>query len=106
MSRKCIAVFSGYHKTTLKNVVFKPDDTSNLPLGPNHPWPQLTKDILTTSSREGSVYIWDLRCTGIQLQPGPPRYKPTASIIGGHPVIRGRKTGEIIQGSGITGLAW
>ena len=28
MSRNCIALFSGYHKTTLKKVVFKPDDTS------------------------------------------------------------------------------
>ena len=66
----------------------------------------LTEDILTTSSRDGSVYIWDLRCTGIQSEAGPPRYKPTASILGGHPVHRGRKMGEMVQGSAITGLAW
>jgi len=29
MSRRCIALFTGYHKTTLKKVVFKPGDTSN-----------------------------------------------------------------------------
>ena len=28
MSRKCIALFTGYHKTTLKKVVFKPEDRS------------------------------------------------------------------------------
>jgi len=102
MSRKCIAMFSNYHKTTLKKVVFKPDDRST----PSHYILMLTKDILTTSSRDGSVYIWDLRCTGIQSQAGPPRYKPTASILGGHPVHRGRKMGEMVQGSAITGLAW
>ena len=63
-------------------------------------------DIVMTSSRDGSVYIWDLRCTGIQSQVGPPRYKPTASILGGHPVHRGRKMGEMVQGSAVTGLAW
>ena len=58
-------------------------------------------DILTTSSRDGSVYIWDLRCTGIQNQGGPPRYKPTSSILGGHP-----KKGEKGNGSAVTGLTW
>ena len=63
-------------------------------------------DVLTTSSRDGSVYIWDLRCTGIQSTTGPPRYKPTASILGGHPITQGRKTGEMIHGFAITGLTW
>ena len=52
------------------------------------------------------MFIWDLRCTGIQSTPGPPRYKPTMSIIGGHPISRGRKVGEMAQGSAITGLTW
>jgi WD40 repeat protein len=98
MSRKCIASFTGYHKTTLKKVVFKPHDTSISPSISN-------SDILTTSSRDGAIYIWDLRCTGI-VSPVGPRYKPIASILGGHPVARGRKTGEMVQGSAITGLAW
>ena len=67
---------------------------------------KLTKDILVTSSRDGSVYIWDLRCTGVQSDNGPPRYKPMASILGGHPTSRGKKTGDIVHGFAITGLAW
>ena len=31
MSRECIAVFGGYHKTTLKKVEFKPDHNSIIP---------------------------------------------------------------------------
>jgi len=64
-------------------------------------------DILTTSSRDGSVYIWDLRCTGISSPDGgAPRYKPTSAILGGHPLSSGRKAGEMVQGAAITGLAW
>src|SRR5579859_2451675 len=108
MSRDCIASFTNYHKTTLKKVVFKPNDTSTLLLPATTDFHEymLTLDILTTSSRDGSIYIWDLRCTGISSQDGPPRYKPISSILGGHPVARGRKTGEMVQGSAITGLAW
>jgi WD40 repeat protein len=67
----------------------------------------LTIDIVTTSSRDGSVYIWDLRCTGVQTQQGgPPRYKPTASILGGHPNTRKRKTTDTAVGAAVTGLTW
>jgi hypothetical protein len=66
----------------------------------------LTGDIVTTSSRDGSVYIWDLRCTGVQSQSGAPRYKPTASIFGGHPYARKRKPTELAKGAAITGLTW
>ena len=52
------------------------------------------------------MYIWDLRCTGLQSQAGPLRYKPTASIIGGHPYTRNRKTTDLAQGAAITGLTW
>src|SRR5271154_6173270 len=69
--------------------------------------PKTDIDILTTSSRDGSVYIWDLRCTGVSSpEGGPPRYKPTCAILRGHPLSRGRKTGPMVPGAAVTGLAW
>ena len=99
MTRQCTGIFSGYHKTTLKKVMFKPDDTSTLPQQAC-----LILDILTTSSRDGSIYIWDLRCTGLQNATGT-RYKPVGSILGGHPISRTRKS-DVTQGCAITGLTW
>jgi len=44
MSRTCIGVFSGYHKTTLKKVEFKPQNNStpSYPSPPFHPFPTVT----------------------------------------------------------------
>jgi hypothetical protein len=96
MTRVCIAQFSEYHKTTLKTVAFKPGDASN-PLRVR----KGNVDVLSTSSRDGSVFVWDLRCTGVPSQNGP-KYKPMQRILNAHAERRGRT----VSSNAVTAMTW